>query len=153
MSDIFVQLDGKKGMQNMVFPANMDYNIHIVGVSVNDNNGGTIQFIFSDNTRTLADDGKLDKAKYRDILLAKDAVIIKVEMIFFKNDAKLLGIRFFSVDGKVILTTGINYIDSTSARNDTKAYELKTFTLEPTERLIQVRSGQRGSQLAAHHDI
>ena len=105
----------------MVFPANMDYNIHIVGVSVNDNNGGTIQFIFSDNTRTLADDGKLDKAKYRDILLAKDAVIIKVEMIFFKNDAKLLGIRFFSNDGKVILTTGINYIDSTSARNDTIA--------------------------------
>ena len=85
--------------------------------------------------------------------MAKDAVIIKVEMIFFKNDAKLLGIRFFSNDGKVILTTGINYIDSTSARNDTKAYELKTFTLEPTERLIQVRSGQRGGQLAAHHDI
>jgi hypothetical protein len=53
--------------------------------------------------------------------LAKDAVIIKVEMIFFKNDAKLLGIRFFSNDGKVILTTGINYIDSTSARNDTIA--------------------------------
>jgi hypothetical protein len=46
-------------------------------------------------------------------------------MIFFKTDAKLLGVKFFSSENKVLLSTGMNYIESTVARGDSKTYELK----------------------------
>ena len=63
-----------------------------------------------------------DASKWVSNQLPAFNTIYKVEMLIFKNNSLLYGIRMYNSSGQVIFTTG-NYIESDNLRND-KGFQL-----------------------------
>ena len=88
--------------------------------------------------------------EWKDIFLPEKSVVTRVEMMFFKFQSRLCGLKFFSKDGSVLLTCGD--IDHPMWRNMPEI-SIKDFILNDSERLIGVISGSRNEKYARHYDF
>jgi hypothetical protein len=70
--------------------------------------------------------------------------------MYRRFDGLLIGIKFISPDGSTLLLTEL--IDNGEYRKN-RYVGLQTVTLEKGERIVGIKSGQRGMQDARHHDL
>lgn len=140
--------------QNLVDPDEKGYNYerHIVGISEHPDEI-SFQVIFSDNTRTKADDSCLDKTKWRDLRIPKNSVINRAEVMFDKNDCLLLGFKFYDKPGNTLLATSWMTDPRYAKRENFSHLGFKEIPLGETERLLGMRSDTRGKKIACHYDF
>lgn len=125
---------------------------HIVGVREHPDEI-SFQIIFSDHTYTKADDSGLEASKWKDILIPKNAVINRVELMYDKNDNLLLGFKFFDKPGNVLLATSWMTDARYEKRDNFSHLGFKDIPLGETERLLGCRSDTRGKKIACHYDF
>jgi len=115
------------------------FNNYIVGVSEHlDGWNDSYQFIFSDGTRTQSNETKLkDKSRWKDKMIPTGAVISKVEVMFDRSSAKLMGISFADNNKKVMVSAG--RIDLAQYKNK-KGFPTQILILKADEHLIGVLS-------------
>ena len=129
---------------------NCKYDRHIIGVSQYKHEWWlAMQFIFSDQSRTQADVQGCDLTKFVDEFIPEEAQISKVQLIYDSQNSILVGLRFTDREGMSLLDVG----DVDSYKTIPKQFTMKQLPLGMNERLVGVKSGQRGEGLGFHCDL
>lgn len=107
----------------------------------------------SNMTRSNADESSAklsDKSKWCDLLTPPDSIIHKVELMYYKDDSALCGVKFIDNNNETLLACG--EINNSSWRK----YDwisIKVVILKEGERLLGVKSGGRDCYYAEHYDL
>ena len=126
------------------------YNRHIIGISYQRCNWWmALQFIFSDGTRTDVDAKNLDPTKWVDELIPECAVVSRVQLVHDRECSGIVGIRFTDREGMSLLDVG----DLDIHNRLIKQFSATWVNLGNGERLVGLKSGQRGESGAFHCDL
>ena len=129
---------------------NCHYDRHIIGVSHYKHEWWlAMQFIFSDLSRTQADVQGCDQTKFVDEFIPDGAPISKVQLIYDSQNSIIVGLRFTDREGMSFLDVG----NVDAYKTIPKQFAMKWLPLGMNERLVGVKSGQRGEGLGFHCDL
>jgi hypothetical protein len=133
------------------FPPTVSWDNPIVGVSEQDDEVWfSYQFIFADGSRSEASEWDCPENWWRDLHVPSGDAIASVESMHRKFDGLLMGLKFVGRKGETLAATEL--IDKLEFRRN-RYVAFRRFVLKENERLVGVKSGQRGESDARHHDL
>lgn len=108
--------------------------------------------MFSDDSATKISQSLLPN-EWKELRIPEDSQIKKVEIMYRKYDSCLFGLKFSDADNRTLLMTSNHFDDHEIRHSDCHRYAFYEFTLDTNERLVGVKSGQRGYDDAKHFDV
>lgn len=133
------------------FPPTTAWDNPIVGVSEQEDDVWfSYQFLFADGSRSEASEWDCPEDWWRDWRVPTGNSIAQVESMHRKFDGLLMGLKFVGRKGETLVATEL--IDKLEFRRN-RYVKYRRFTLKENERLVGVKSGQRGESDARHHDL